>query len=266
VHQKVSKVKRILDKLDFSQEDRLISLGDWMDDFGDTPEIAENTANYILELQKTLGDRFLWLLGNHDIPYVFPETSTWHWCSGVSRAKVDAVVKVFGGKLDFSNIDLVHIVERDGYLPLSLSHAGVHRGQFAKSLKKISPEAVIKKTTRALKNSKAGKYDEFLSAGRCRGGRSPVGGITWLDWWNEFEPVSGLNQVVGHTTQEYEPYVVDGKFELIYPTFQTTEHGLRAVQYEFAKNSQFNICLDTHLNHCLVLSEKLITIIELYEV
>jgi hypothetical protein len=39
----------------------------------------------------------------------------------------------------------------------------------------------------------------FWSVGMARGGFTPVGGLLWCDWSREFQPVPGLNQVMGHT-------------------------------------------------------------------
>ena len=35
--------------------------------------------------------------------------------------------------------------------------------------------------------------------GYCRGGPNPFGGLFWCDFNDEFEPVTGLNQIFGHT-------------------------------------------------------------------
>jgi hypothetical protein len=51
---------------------------------------------------------------------------------------------------------------------------------------------------RVSKDGRNGKINPWLDAGFARGGLQVVGGITWLDWHDEFKPVSHLNQIVGH--------------------------------------------------------------------
>jgi hypothetical protein len=59
----------------------------------------------------------------------------------------------------------------------------------------------------AFNDVKNNKSNSWLGAGEARGGFQPVGGITWLDWNEEFYPIPNVNQIVGHTTfytpQEY---------------------------------------------------------------
>ena len=67
----------------------------------------------------------------------------------------------------------------------------------------------------------------WLQAGRGRGGTGRVGGLDWLDWSSEFVPIEGLNQIVGHSSR---------------PDVRT----------KTAANS-YNICIDTHLNHVILM-------------
>ncbi len=46
---------------------------------------------------------------------------------------------------------------------------------------------------------KQGGVSRIFGAGWSRGGEYPVGGITWLDWYDEFEPISDYKQIVGHS-------------------------------------------------------------------
>lgn len=64
----------------------------------------------------------------------------------------------------------------------------------------IVDKVVKPATEEALNRVSNGFEDPWLSAGFARGGVQSVGGIIWLDWVREFTPVSGLNQIVGHTT------------------------------------------------------------------
>ncbi len=256
VHQKIHKVKNILKKADY---DEVISLGDWFDDFGDTADQAEATAEYLLELQNTLGDRFVWLLGNHDIPYVFPESTDLYWCSGVTEEKIEKVHEVFREKLDTQRLRLFHIIETKGRVPIVLSHAGVHPKQFHN---RVTIKGMRDAEQFALLEASLGRNNLLLQAGRCRGGREPIGGVTWLDWYYEFEPIKRINQIVGHTTQRNGYSIVNQSYENIYATYQTTESGANVDIYEFGNKDNFNLCLDTHLQHYAIIEDNKLKVYE----
>ena len=42
----------------------------------------------------------------------------------------------------------------------------------------------------------------LLAAGKTHGGDAPIGGLTWLDWNDEFSDDLPLPQIVGHTADE----------------------------------------------------------------
>ena len=42
----------------------------------------------------------------------------------------------------------------------------------------------------------------YFGIGTARGGTLKKGGLLWQDWFEEFEPIEGLNQIVGHTHSE----------------------------------------------------------------
>ena len=60
-------------------------------------------------------------------------------------------------------------------------------------------------------------------AGFSRGGMLPVGGITWCDFYMDFEPFENLNQIFGHTIVDEPSFVYD--------------------------TNSINLCLDTNLRH-----------------
>jgi hypothetical protein len=237
----------------------LISLGDWFDDFNDTVEDNANTAKFILQLYKDFGDKFIWLLGNHDLPYVYPEVSNIYWCIGNTAEKAKAITKIFTRSLNKSLLKLAHVIKTKKLKPIVLSHAGVHIVQFKQSLytagiPDITADEILSRCDRALLNCQLGTPDGFLSAGPARYGYAPIGGITWLDWNMEFAPVKGISQIVGHTPN-LRPMMTDGEkdTEAIGELENKTKHVLKA-------NKCYNINLDTHLNHYAVLDNNELTI------
>lgn len=70
----------------------------------------------------------------------------------------------------------------------------------------------------------------------CQRRNASGGGITWLDWDDEFDPVPELNQIVGHTQ-------------------------LRYTGEKITRNSK-NYCLDTKNKHVGILENRIFTYIE----
>lgn len=256
MHLKISRVEKILNDNDF---DVLISLGDWFDDFNDTPADNEKTAKFILNLYKEYGEKFIWLLGNHDVPYVYPEVNRSYWCSGNTPEKLKEISRVFKRKLNRNLLKLSHVINIPKLKPIVLSHAGIHVVQFKQSLyvagiPEITVEDILHRCEQALMNCMVGIPDAFLSAGPARYGYAPIGGITWLDWNMEFVPVKGLSQIVGHTPV-IRPMMTDGEkdTEAIEELADKTEHVLQSKKC-------YNINLDTHLHHYAILDNNKLTI------
>lgn len=251
VHQKLHKVEKILENNTF---DKLISLGDWFDDFYDTPIQAQKTAEYILDLYCRYGENFVWLLGNHDIPYLFPTVYDYYACSGNTREKVKAIQEVFKGSskpLGYS-VELAHIIKIDGCKDIVLSHAGVSEQHFAKPFsEEITSEDIIERCAQAFKNINLLLRDPVLGAGPARGGRETVGGITWLDWRCEFQPIYSISQIVGHSPVNY-PQIVDELFTTILP-----DESLPSLnRYMLKPSKSYNINIDTHLENYITLENN----------
>jgi hypothetical protein len=98
-----------------------------------------------------------------------------------------------------------------------LSHAGVARAFWPGG---STDEALSRLQTRcatALATFR-GSSDSLLLPGPCRGGTQPIGGITWLDWDEEFDDTAiPLPQIVGHTSnpggarQKGRSWCLDGR-------------------------------------------------------
>lgn len=266
VHQKLEKLERVFKKV--SKFNRLVSLGDWFDNFHDTPEDSARTATRILDLYEKLGDNFIWLLGNHDVPYVFPETYYLLRCSGNTTAKLDAIQKVFEGKLDTRKVKLAYRIKYAKKKDIVLSHAGVSKHHFATINGNLSSKRVLTMCDEAIDrlcaredNPMVGGYEPILMAGRARMGRLPVGGITWQDWNMEFNPHPQISQIVGHTPTR-NPQVMNGSGSTIAPDEGTLETGL---VYNLAPGVSYNFNIDTHLNHYMIIENGKITIYTNYD-
>lgn len=276
VHQKIKRVEEALKTNEF---DLLISLGDWFDDFYDTPAMAADTARYILGLYEQLGDKFVWLLGNHDLPYVFNEMCEEFWCSGVSQEKLDVVSDILNGNLDRDQLGLCYIIEGEKNQDhVILSHAGIsdyHFGDAGTDKGVISVEGVREKCRSALADLKNGVKHNLLRAGKCRSHIQDTealdcGGIVWQDWYNEFKSVKGYSQIVGHTTirrvwygVDLEPVVVDKDGYALDAQMMDNNEEVFVIR----KGASFDCNIDTNLDHYMILEkEKTKTKITLKEI
>ena len=266
VHLRIDRVQSIIEQNNF---DRLISLGDWFDDFGDDEMDAAETAEYILHLNKTLGDKFTWLLGNHDVIYVYPQVQNYYWCSGNTKEKLEAIQKVFDGKLDRSKLKLCEVLNIEGVdKPIILSHAGASEYHFSRPTAKDGDRIDIKylqeRCTAALMNCTLGQPDPIMFAGRARGGRSQIGGITWMDWNREYLSLPGFSQIVGHTPMAC-PSVLDDEMCNIRSDEgksmdSTACSDITKITYTLQKDTQMNVNLDTHLRHYATLRDNVFTV------
>lgn len=221
VHQDTPWVERIL-----AQEtdwDQVIFLGDYFD--SKQPPMRRTgvaaTCEFLNKLHADLGERAVFLLGNHDIQYLeakpacdqhrTPRNLNYKCGSAYSHA---AAAKVAKGLAPAFWAGSRLFVEAHGWL---VSHAGLDarlwpRGEtVAEILALLEADAHL-----ALVSMKHGPHP-LLQAGRVRGGEADFGGITWLDWDEEFEDGLPLPQIVGHTShatgarQNGRSWCLDGK-------------------------------------------------------
>lgn len=176
--------------------DYMVCLGDWFDSkvrFDDEHVVktAEKLKMFMAESKNNIS-----LFGNHDLHYFSDNLST--YCSGYSPHRKKIIREILGN--DFENIKnrfQWHIFV-DDYL---CTHAGLHPAfvpdetktheQMDDWLKKEGADA-----TKALFKN---KDHWFYRAGYARGGEMPFGGVVWLDYDDEFQPIEGINQIFGHT-------------------------------------------------------------------
>lgn len=201
VHENIDKLEHLLDRA--GSHERTIFLGDWFDSFERTELSTRRTLDWLLANKDRTDYTFFW--GNHDLPYAYPFERL--MCSGHnwSTRKVLAQHPEIWER--FILTEMVNGVQ--------VSHAG------------FTPETgygdIDRRCHAAIAGLKGGHIDALLQAGQSRGGRQDVGGCTWLDWEDEFRPIEGIPQIVGHS---------------------------RGKEPRWNGNS---VCIDTELNHYAVI-------------
>ena len=196
------------------KHDEAIFLGDWVDRFPSQPGNLYLTLDFLLSALKEPNKVFIY--GNHDMPYAFPKAPVLG-CSGYQWKHAEEIGMILGGKLARERFKLYY--EADGYL---LSHAGLSSFNAYPDWREKAGEAIPR-----LEN---GEMSYWVAAGVARGGSVPKGGLTWLDWDREFQPVEGLKQIVGHS-KGYQP-----------------------------RRKGPNYCIDTALDHYGILEDGLFTV------
>lgn len=144
------------------------------------------------------------LIGNHDIHYMFDSKS--FRCSGYTQWKHLQINDLVPRKT-WDKLKWYHFLD-DTWL---LTHAGLHNSNLPNEIKALNNnkpkfiQSISDYLDTEIINGLRRKYNNenswIFNAGRSRGGFFPVGGIIWCDYEDEFYPIKGLNQVVGHTSQ-----------------------------------------------------------------
>jgi hypothetical protein len=213
IHQRVHSVKWILENE--KGYDEVVFLGDWFDSFYEPPKVAgfEETCQYLrsLVLEHPNKDKFVFLIGNHDISYIYENKdyssnriskTVKYYCSGFTASKAKKFRHQFfdrGLKDDFfiENFKIVHRTQ--GF---TLSHAGLSEKHipYNKTPKELIEE-VIPFVWKNFRDMTLPHNYLISGAGFYRGGDCNVGGALWLDWNVEFQASEAIGkQIVGHTT------------------------------------------------------------------
>jgi hypothetical protein len=195
IHQKIDLVEKHI----AGWTDKIIFIGDYFDDFGDTPEKARDMAFWLKDSLKH--ENRIHLMGNHDYYYRVPVGES-GVCTGFTSKKHEAINSI----LDFSDWNLIKYFHHEEHEDLKywFSHAGVSTHWFRHPILGVSTEVVLKKVQEAEEAIKSKNYysnqaKPINAVDWYRGGDSPRGGLIWNDW-KTAELFKGVVQVLGHTT------------------------------------------------------------------
>jgi predicted phosphodiesterase len=226
IHNDIDTLEKILDEYkDIRQK---VSLGDWFDSFNEGPFQVIKTAHAYRRFVRDENNTVLF--GNHDIQYAYPNIMGLK-CSGFSMEKQDTLQNMITREVWEKVLFHVRIGK------WILTHAGIHPN-FANAITGLSdPQYLIDYEASVRSFLDRGDMHCWVGAGRSRGGPYPFGGVTWLDF-REFEPVSGVNQLVGHTHSRY------GEVR----------------QKVHDDGTSINYCIDTGLKHVAVIENQKIKV------
>ena len=199
------------------QFDKIIFVGDYVDEFDKTDlEILNNFIEIII-LKKKYPDKVVLLLGNHDVQYFIDSQK-----SNASGYRTSMYLQL--NELFTKNENLFQLAyQHENYL---WTHAGVHRGWYQLNIEQQSHVIRDGEKLDYLEIDKSGNIADVLNfcfetrhqpifdCGLIRGGRQKVGGPLWSDF-NEIynKPLLGYHHIVGHTRgkkiRHYENYKGD---------------------------------------------------------
>lgn len=195
--------------------DRIVFLGDYVDDWDTPPEASYNLVKELIKFKKKHPRKVISLMANHDLSYYYP---TYFKCSGYNEETHSLVKDLYKTKLD-GNIPIFQFAySHDNYL---FTHAGItnHFWKDLQILIKNHYPGIEKDFLLNQDMSLASKLANLLNyiwllglnnpddklfltmaqAGGARGGL----GVPSPIWADKSEltanPVPFLNQIVGHT-------------------------------------------------------------------
>lgn len=208
IHNKYRKAEEIIK---YEEPDRILFLGDYFDDFGDTVKDADDTSRWLADSLNTKNRTHL--IGNHDLSYMTdnPELK----CTGYTTDKHEVICN---NKIPWDKMLL--FCQVDDWL---CTHAGLSLEFYIQHKTADTVWEFLEKSRHDLKKIDDVTYAKiFFQVGSSRGGTDSVGGILWCDY-GEFTDIPGIKQIFGHTRGN-------------------------SVRYKKTVDSE-HYCIDTMLNH-----------------
>lgn len=179
-------------QVDFEAADRIIFLGDYVDNHHLSDEAIYQNLEAIIRLKQREADRIILLIGNHDAQYLhYPR----YRCSGFRSVAQPALSALFA-----QHEGLFQVAYQQGsYL---FTHAGLstewyqHRKPY---LEQAGVETPLAEQLNAMHQRKR-TVDLLFEVGPVRGGSDRYSGPVWADHSEtRTAHLPGYHQVVGHT-------------------------------------------------------------------
>ena len=199
--------------------DKVVFMGDYVDDFDRTDEEIIQNLKDIIELKKNNVDKVVLLLGNHDIQYILWNTPLFDSvrCIGFRNSYLFHLYHLFETYKDYFQV----VYQIQNYL---FTHAGISNEAWnLYFLEKASSKEFVG----GMENSPIVyflnklwelKDSSLFHIGVLRGGLSDYGSIFWADMGETVRyPLNGYHQVVGHTpVKVVTKWEIDSKTSITY--------------------------------------------------
>ncbi len=206
-HQRIDEAKKYINDVD-----KIVFLGDYVDDFDVHPIMSLITLEKLISLKKEFPDKVVLLYGNHDMSYKYVSMR----CSGWNSITEGFTKPVYENNKDL--FDYFFVCDKWIW-----SHAGVTQSWFDKFMDpKKSFQDNIEDMT----------WNYFNEAGQARGGGSDYPSPVWSD---KSELLADqlinphFNQIVGHTPQLTIHSVEEDSFPVL--IFCDTIRGDKSILY-----------------------------------
>lgn len=185
-----------------SEFDKIIFLGDYLDHYSGESTIGHDieTLKDIIKFKKEHSDKVILLIGNHDCPYIWPDTYGRalgdYWCrhDNLNHKEIH--------KLFTDNLDLFTLAWDCPYKDskLLITHAGVT--EYFKNVCGTNAEQI----NNFFLKEKSGNLPNVIGLAACsyyRGGYSESGSIVWADVREHLRGgTTDVYQIFGHTYSE----------------------------------------------------------------
>lgn len=184
-------IKEFDDKYNF---DRIIFLGDYVDDWFTTNNESLETLDYIIELKKKDPNKYTFCLGNHELSYLgYP-------CAGHKKPMEEIMYRTLRDNINCFDLYTSVILNNEEYI---CSHAGI-TNSYIGIIKQIKPGIKWKEALEIMNNDKLAYLSLLKYVSSLRGGLYEFSSMVWCDkreheYFNSRERYIIPNQIIGHT-------------------------------------------------------------------
>lgn len=204
--------RSVWEKLVNDKFDKIVFIGDYVDSFTIYDSYIISNLLNILQFKKDNPDVVELLWGNHELQYLFRYSE--YGCSGFRENIYLTLHQIFNENKHLLNVAF----QIDNYL---WTHAGVTSKWYERFLEISNPNLEGTLADKLNMTFNSSKEWVITEVGKARGGTSYYGGPLWADKSElDRHPLSGYNQIVGHTKskgiQTVEFYETDNKYTLTY--------------------------------------------------
>ncbi len=200
IHQNIRWAEAILQK-EAANADRIVLLGDYFDTKVHSAANVAETCIYLTKLSDRFSAKFSFLVGNHDLPYLYDVQNNRRPKAGDSNPYRNGVYEPYLSDSIKQNLSTSFLNALEPFAFVQgwiLSHAGIHSKHLdTENLEGL--ESLYHKLKKQVVDLPREMPVELAAVGTARGGTEKHGGITWQDWFNEFDDTLEWPQIVGHT-------------------------------------------------------------------